>query len=410
MASTDSHAAPGNRAAFSGQRIDFLEGLRGGLSSWVMLGHIGCFAAIWPSVESLALKPAGYFDLTPGHSVRCFMILSGFVISFLLARGSETYGPFIFRRFFRLWPVFILGLAMGILLNPAHQFILANSSWSGDPWIADQLAVARADQEHIVANILWHLPMLHGTVPDTALPWVDGAFLGPGWSMSTEWQFYLLAPFLFWMGRRLAGFVALTALTLFCMYFPDLFPAAHAVYPMRSLVFSQLPWFYTGIISYYYFSGYAGFNPKHLGAYKAITFVVAGLILIHPNFWLPMGIWIVFFTLAAGPERWRKAGLPRFVLSVCNSRWAQYLGAISYPIYVFHWPLTILVNRVILAVWPHISHERCYLIGLAVVPPLTIALAHAAHYGVEAPCIEWARRKARAWRKSENPASETQSV
>ena len=38
-----------------------------------------------------------------------------------------------------------------------------------------------------------HLTMTHGLFPDGVLPDVWVGFLGAAWSLSTEWQFYLLA-------------------------------------------------------------------------------------------------------------------------------------------------------------------------------------------------------------------------
>jgi peptidoglycan/LPS O-acetylase OafA/YrhL len=44
--------------------------------------------------------------------------------------------------------------------------------------------------QHVVA----HLTMLHGAISNNLLPWSDYAFNSPAWSISVEWQFYLLAP------------------------------------------------------------------------------------------------------------------------------------------------------------------------------------------------------------------------
>lgn len=43
-------------------------------------------------------------------------------------------------------------------------------------------------------NILAHIPLIHGLIPPSALPDAAAAFLGRAWSISTEWQFYLIAP------------------------------------------------------------------------------------------------------------------------------------------------------------------------------------------------------------------------
>ena len=42
-------------------------------------------------------------------------------------------------------------------------------------------------------GIATHLTMTHGLFPDGVLPDVWVGFLGAAWSLSTEWQFYLLA-------------------------------------------------------------------------------------------------------------------------------------------------------------------------------------------------------------------------
>lgn len=48
------------------------------------------------------------------------------------------------------------------------------------------------------ANIHWNIPlhllMLHGVVPEVLVARAPGAFLAPAWSVSLEWQFYLVAP------------------------------------------------------------------------------------------------------------------------------------------------------------------------------------------------------------------------
>ena len=59
-------------------------------------------------------------------------------------------------------------------------------------------------------GIATHLTMTHGLFPDGVLPGAWVAFLGTAWSLSTEWQFYVLALLL---GHRL-GLVRMAALFL----------------------------------------------------------------------------------------------------------------------------------------------------------------------------------------------------
>ena len=44
--------------------------------------------------------------------------------------------------------------------------------------------------------------MLHGALPVHWLPESSGSLLNPAWSISTEWQFYLVIPLFFWLVRR----------------------------------------------------------------------------------------------------------------------------------------------------------------------------------------------------------------
>ena len=105
------------------QRINLFEALRGLLAFWVLFAHVGLFAAIIPSIGG-PMKLFGYFSYTARHGVEVFMVLSGFVIFFLLNKSQETYGVFLFRRFFRLVPVFFLTLLAGVLLNPIQNRML----------------------------------------------------------------------------------------------------------------------------------------------------------------------------------------------------------------------------------------------------------------------------------------------
>ena len=81
----------------STHRITLFESLRGMLSLWVMFAHIGFFTAITSKMTGV-MKLFGLFTGSAGFAVYVFMILSGFVISYLLDKGREGYGRFVSRR------------------------------------------------------------------------------------------------------------------------------------------------------------------------------------------------------------------------------------------------------------------------------------------------------------------------
>jgi peptidoglycan/LPS O-acetylase OafA/YrhL len=128
-------------------------------------------------------------------AVNGFVLLSGYVITLLLLRKRESYRKFIFRRAMRLYPVYAVCLAVMLLLRLLISGLIP------------QDAIIDANNEHYFWPSLWlHLGMLHGL---EIAPSIQHTFLPPAWSISLEWQLYLIAPLLLfaalkWRTRFLA--------------------------------------------------------------------------------------------------------------------------------------------------------------------------------------------------------------
>ena len=156
-------------AARSQPRIQEFEGLRGGLAWWVVFFHLGMMVGSDPAQRT---KFENLVVLGGWQGVEQFIILSGFVIAVLLDARRERYLVYIVRRFFRLAPVYYVLLVYAV-------------------------AITWAQGVHIdrpLEQILVHLTMLHGLIPDEVLKGSPNAFVHPAWSISVEWQFYLIAP------------------------------------------------------------------------------------------------------------------------------------------------------------------------------------------------------------------------
>ena len=191
------------------QRFNEIVGLRFYLAVWVAIGH--------------GMQLAGYihrsnpitsFLLNGEDAVAVFMIISGFVIAHLLTTSREAYVPYIVRRFFRLYPAFVLCSLLGYFLIEPWAQLTAASPWSnvkGWTAYADAIqGIAASQREHLAAHLIAHATMLHGMIPREVLPYAARTLLPAAWSISLEWQFYLVAPFILLACRSSKGVTILT--------------------------------------------------------------------------------------------------------------------------------------------------------------------------------------------------------
>src|SRR5262249_18493741 len=151
-------------------------------------------------------------------AVLIFIIISGFVITHLTIERPEPYRIYLLRRFMRIFPLFAVACVMGFLTLDLLTAAMARSAWANDPDIPRQIGVmtsiAESGHKFLVPHVLIHLTMLHGVVSQNLLPWSDQVFDSPAWSLSLEWQFYLLAPLVILLACRPRGVVWLAVITV----------------------------------------------------------------------------------------------------------------------------------------------------------------------------------------------------
>src|SRR2546421_594614 len=188
-------------------RLPFIDGLRGLAMLWVLVYHCWVHTVRTPIPVSVGAR---HLDLTaPRHlgylGVQLFLVLSGFCLTYPLARRGAAGMTLDLRRFFRrrawrILPPYYVALAAFALLPTVER------------GIRSALGQDASEVSHVTAGqLVSHVLMVH----NFSLAWM-GAINASFWTLALEWQLYMLFPLLVWgfrrwgPGRTLAAVLAIT--------------------------------------------------------------------------------------------------------------------------------------------------------------------------------------------------------
>ncbi len=326
-----------------------MDGLRGVLAIYVMLGHELPLTDIPPGIAALFGHGEAAVDL--------FFALSGLVVVNGLQRCKGKFWLFMEARARRLLPVYFLVLAAAVAL------LMLGDPLAALPWAG---ACARdifpagpppAVGWHVAAHVL----LIHGLIPHGALPYAWVSLLGPAWSLSTEWQFYVLLGLL--APKRL-GMVAYGLLAAGVVY--QLVPLPAAWQFSRAFLPSAAPWFALGLASNIFVRG---------GGWGVFGVCLAGACALESTQGLVRTLIPLLWGLAllANSARWG---------AVLETRAARYLGAISYPLYLVNVPCAAAL-ALLIGPMAEGNAARFTLVWLPCTLALSLAAAAALHHLVE---------------------------
>ena len=316
-------------------------------------------AAILVTVFHARLLPGGFIG------VDIFYVISGYLITGLILREIEKTGTLDLRSFYqrrikRLLPtsvfvLFVTAISAWILFPPITRDALGRDLFAAATYISNYLfAWWQNDYQNLNAT---PSPFIHY------------------WSLAVEEQFYLIWPifilFLARYGKKvILGGIAITTLgsLLFSIYLTQVAPIwAFYSLPTRAweLGFGALLLFIPEtkkkmrILPWLGFFGitFASLNFNENTAFpgkNALIPVIATVVLI------------------ASIKYW-----PPLFNDLSNSRVSQWLGGISYPLYLWHWPALVLPSSALGRPLRFYERFLCIL--------LTIILAHFTSKYVEEP-------------------------
>ena len=384
------------------KRLECLDGLRGVLALYVLLSHMVPFAVLPGWVISLLSHGEAGVDL--------FFMLSGLVIVRSLERFNYRARPFLIARAARIFPVFLPVFALAVAVQALSV------SFTAMPWIGPDSAARLIWSDGWPAawatELLAHLVMLHGLLPNGLLPDAWVSFLGAAWSLSTEWQFYALVALIgarFGRGER--GLWRLVALLLGLALLgvawqeaaPQGWQFSRAFLPNKAMYFAlgaasatlpddlRVPWRFLAVLGVVLTLCLARDN-----ALKALVPLAWGLCLAAQSARgrSEQG------QLAQGQQAqrpWAGRGWPgpRMLGALLSSTPLRWLGSISYCLYLVNEPIQKLFG-VVLA---HAADGNAMLFTLLWLPAavlLPIWVAWWLHYQIETPALRRGRMLAAA--------------
>jgi len=380
------------------QSTTFLDGFRGLSALYIVIHHARYLLhegysegyQLHPQLYN-ALQKAGMYGLALfgyGHQmVLFFFVLSGFVIHLRYAKQLKAQslsarfdvGHYFWRRARRLYPPLLFALALtfaldqwgmhlGFAVYGGHTpSVLINSTIHPDHRIGTFLGnLMFLMDRHIAGQAQNYVPVF-GTDD-------------PLWSLRYEAWFYSLYPIFWWMTRRSTVISTTSMLVLFGLSFvPGIWP----VMLLRDIFEMMLVWWLGALLAEIY-AGRLSIRWKWLVPLMLSPVAMA----LHPGAAIESVLWgLGFCGLISAGFALQEAG---WTLRPINR--LQFLGDMSYSLYVMHMPILVFVSGWLMTRTPdgtlphHFGPMMLICAGVLV-------FAYAVHWIVEQPFIRSSGKK-----------------
>ena len=301
--------------------------------------------------------------------VDIFYVISGFLITGILLRELDSKSTislvaFFARRAKRLLPasfvvIFATAIAAFVLLPASMRQSLGKDVIAASTYISNFLFA------------LWEND--YQNLNSTPSPFIHF------WSLAVEEQFYIFWPLfiliLFRIGKRRAVFygvlTTLVASFLFSLYLTERAPIwAFYILPTRA-------WELAAGALLVFLPELKKFRPV-VALFSFVAICIATLIFDKTTPFpgiAALAPVVATVLLLASRSKW-----PLIINVIAQSRVTQWLGAISYPLYLWHWPV-LVIPAIYLG-------EELTLVQTVLLLALTVVLAGLTHRYVEAPMRE----------------------
>lgn len=360
-------------------KIRTFEAARGLLALWVVVGH---------TIKHTGYSPEelGPWSLLaqPGLAVDCFIMLSGFVIFLLLDVQRISYRNYISRRFLRIAPLYAVVLVVSALTLGWQLDVISAERWSGAA-ISNDLTIHRDSLRHLGGHLLAHATMLHGLIPSNFLANSQYAIVGQAWSISVEWQFYLIAPVIFHLmvtkRWRMLGALLLLVCALHSRNFAG-----------EGFVIKQAGFFLIGILSYYLWKYSDTIRSEHFPLIELFAAIAIAVVYFISTRGISLAIWIVMLGAAIVEKRQVPNSLLTLAASLATKPVFQWLGKISYSLYMVHMLVIYFWLDQLNALLPSVAKVGFLGALLPLVVITVVALSVLSYRWIELPAMQLGSR------------------
>lgn len=325
------------------------------------------------AVVSVVLFHFGVSGFSGGFvGVDIFFVISGFLMTGIIVKGIDK-STFNFRNFY---------LARARRIVPALFFLTIALLFFGWVYLSpdDYVGLGReVDKALLFLSNSYYFKKSGYFDPDS-----HERLLLHTWSLSVEWQFYILYPIILFLVSRVSKkIIPSFIVTLFLVSF------AHSVYKSHidsSYAFYMLPsraWeMLLGGIAYYSISQKRYNFNRNWCHYLGVLFIVLAVFIYSP-----VTVWPGFAALLP------TLGTALIIYASKDSLFTsnpifQKLGDWSYSIYLWHWPLVVFI------VLFDIDKTVIFIIGLIL---LSVILGALSYYVIENPTRNYFYSKRRVF-------------
>lgn len=308
---------PANRLTHPQYRAD-IDGLRA-----IAVLSVVCFHA-FPSV-----MPGGFIG------VDVFFVISGYLISSIIFSNLEhdTFSiiEFYIRRIKRIFPALLTVLVFCFVFG---WFFLLPEEYK-------QFGKHVAGGASFISNLLlWKESGYFDSAAETKP-------LLHLWSLAIEEQFYIFWPLLLaFVWQRKWNFITTTLVVAIATFAVNIILVNSK--PIAAF-YLPVPRFWElmigGLLAYFVLHRPEIIKPhKNIQSVVGLVLLLAGLLLLNkdrafPGWWALLPTLGAFLLISAGSKAW----INKWLLS---NRWMGWVGLISYPLYLWHWPLLAFVRFV----------------------------------------------------------------